>query len=177
MIKRLWIQNYAIISEVELLLSDGLTVITGETGAGKSILTGALGLIMGNRADTRVLFDPEKKCVVEVVFDISGYKLKAFFEENDLDYSDEVVVRREINGAGKSRAFVNDTPATLPVLKQLSGHLIDLHQQFDTGELEDASFQIKVLDALAGNGDILGIYRLKYDHYQRAVRKQNNFKN
>lgn len=176
MIKRLWIQNYAIISEVELLLSDGLTIITGETGAGKSILTGALGLIMGNRADTKVLFDPEKKCVVEAVFDVSEYKLKAFFDNNDLDYNDEVVVRREINGAGKSRAFVNDTPATLTVLKQLSEHLIDLHQQFDTGELEDASFQIKVLDALAGNGEILTNYRSKYESYQRAVRKQNSLK-
>lgn len=177
MIKRLWIQNYAIISEVELFLSDGLTIITGETGAGKSILTGALGLIMGNRADTRVLFDPDKKCVVEAVFDVSDYKLQAFFDENDLDYNDEVVVRREINGAGKSRAFINDTPVTLPVLKQLSDHLVDLHQQFDTGEIEDANFQIKVLDALAGNADLLSEYRKKYDNYLRTVRKLNDLKN
>ena len=176
MLKRLLVQNYAIISEMELVMSDNLTIITGETGAGKSILTGALGLIMGNRADTKVLFDPENKCIVEGTFDISNYRLQAFFTANDLDYFDELSVRREINNAGKSRAFINDTPVTLNVLQEMSEKLVDLHQQFDTGAIEEFTFQVKVLDALAGNAELLQKYKETYTRFNAIQRKLNKLK-
>ncbi len=117
MIQRLQIKNYAIIESLEIDFSKGLTIITGETGAGKSILLGALGLIMGNRADTKVLFEQDKKCIVEAVFDIKKYNLITFFEKHELDYDHELIIRREISPNGKSRAFINDTPATLRVLQ------------------------------------------------------------
>ena len=120
MIKCLQIRNYAIIEELEINFSEGLTIITGETGAGKSILLGALGLIMGKRADTKSLYDTEKKCIVEAFFDVSKYDLKEFFDTNDIDYEAECVVRRELTPSGKSRAFVNDTPVNLNQLRQLS---------------------------------------------------------
>jgi DNA repair protein RecN (Recombination protein N) len=167
MLKRLWVQNYAIIREMELSLSEHLTIITGETGAGKSILTGALGLIMGNRADTKVLFDQDKKCIVEGIFRVSDYALQAFFTENDLDYSEELTLRREIANSGKSRAFVNDTPVTLQVLQQLSEKLVDLHQQFDTGAIDAFNFQIKVLDALADNHNLLDQYAEAFKRYSK----------
>ena len=131
MIQKLLIKNYAIIEELEINFSSGLTIITGETGAGKSILLGALGLIMGNRADTKSLYDQEKKCIIEAYFQVKKYKVKGFFEEHEIDYDDEVIVRRELTPSGKSRAFINDTPVNLKMLQQLSGSLIDLHQQFD----------------------------------------------
>lgn len=176
MLKRLLVQNYAIISEMELLMSENLTIITGETGAGKSILTGALGLIMGNRADTRVLFEEDRKCIVEGTFDLSNYSLQAFFTAHDLDYSDELNVRREINNAGKSRAFVNDTPVTLHVLQVLSEKLIDLHQQFDTGAIEDFTFQVKVLDAMAGNEALLQEYQEAFVLFNNIQRRLNALK-
>jgi DNA repair protein RecN (Recombination protein N) len=152
---------------MELSLSGNLTIITGETGAGKSILTGALGLIMGNRADTKVLFEEDKKCIVEGVFEVSKYALHSFFTENDLDYFDELTLRREIGNSGKSRAFVNDTPVTLQVLQQLSEKLVDLHQQFDTGAIDAFNFQIKVLDALANNNDLLTTYGEEFRLYSK----------
>lgn len=176
MLKRLLVQNYAIISEMELLMSDHLTIITGETGAGKSIITGALGLIMGNRADTKVLFEEDKKCIVEGAFDLKNYKLKPFFEVNDLDYLDELNIRREINNTGKSRAFVNDTPVTLNVLQELSEKLVDLHQQFDTGAIEDFTFQVKVLDALAENSSLLQEYQDTFIEFNTIQRKLNKLK-
>lgn len=166
MIKRLSIKNYAIIDRLEIDFSKNLTGITGETGAGKSIILGALGLIMGRRADTKVLYNQAEKCVVEGIFDISHYEdLKEFFEENDLDYEKEISVRREITPAGKSRAFVNDTPTTLEIIKTLSEGLLDLHQQFDTLDLNNNSFQLRVLDALAGNKLLLKEYKAKYQKY------------
>ncbi|MEM1220391.1 MAG: DNA repair protein RecN [Bacteroidota bacterium] len=170
MIKSLSIQNYAIIESLEIDFSKGLTIITGETGAGKSILLGALGLIMGQRADTKSLYDLERKCSIEAIFDVSAYKLKSFFQENDLDYDKELVIRREITPSGKSRAFVNDTPTNLKVLQQLSAALIDLHQQFDTLDIHEVSFQLRMLDALADNAKLLAKYEGRYASYQQNRR-------
>src|ERR1700748_1673870 len=149
MLQRIHIQNYAIIDEVDIELSQRLNVITGETGAGKSILMGALSLILGDRADTAVLLQRDKKCVVEGIFVLGGKReVAAFFKAHDLDAEEEVVVRREIAPSGKSRAFVNDTPVNLEQLRKLSSQLVDLHRQFDTLELGESDFQREVLDAL-----------------------------
>lgn len=171
MIRNIQISNYAIIDELKINFSDGLTIITGETGAGKSILLGALGLIMGKRADTKVLYNQERKCIIEANFEIGRYKMQRFFEENDIDYEAETVVRREITPSGKSRAFVNDTPVKLKVLQQLSGALIDLHQQFDTLDIHNVSFQMRMLDALADNDTLLEEYQRGYRNYQADKRR------
>ncbi len=171
MINRLLIKNYAIIEELEISFSDRLTIITGETGAGKSILLGALGLIMGKRADTKSLYNEEKKCIIEAYFDVSKYGLKAFFEENDIDFDEQVVVRRELTPSGKSRAFVNDTPVKLNILQQLSGALIDLHQQFDTLDIHNVSFQLRMIDALAENNTLLTEYQKQFKLYQNNKNK------
>jgi len=173
MIRSLFIKNYAIIDELEIAFSDRLTIITGETGAGKSILSGALGLIMGRRADSKVLYRGDTKCVIEGHFDISRYDLKAFFDSNDIDYDHETVVRRELTPAGKSRAFVNDTPVNLKILQQLSSSLIDLHQQFDTRDINNVSFQLRMIDALADNNKPLQTYRKGYRDYQANQRRLN----
>jgi DNA repair protein RecN (Recombination protein N) len=171
MIKSLQIKNYALIEELNIDFSDGLTIITGETGAGKSILLGALGLIMGKRADLKSLYNLEKKCVVEADFEIAHYELKPFFKEHDLDYEDHLVIRREITPSGKSRAFVNDSPVNLNILQQLSAALIDLHQQFDTLDIHKVSFQLRLLDALAGNKKQLAAYQQDYARYQANKRQ------
>lgn len=171
MIKRLHIRNYAIIEHLDIDFAKGLTIITGETGAGKSILLGALGLIMGDRADTKSLYNQEEKCIIEGVFDLAAHDLRDFFAENDLDYETEVVVRRELTPSGKSRAFVNDSPVTLKVLQDLSSELIDLHQQFDTLDIYSHSFQLRMIDALAGNKDRLLQYRNLYREYSGNQRK------
>jgi len=171
MIKRLHIRNYAIIEHLDIDFAKGLTIITGETGAGKSILLGALGLIMGDRADTKSLYNQEEKCIIEGVFDLAAHDLRDFFAENDLDYETEVVVRRELTPSGKSRAFVNDSPVTLKVLQDLSSELIDLHQQFDTLDIYSHSFQLRMIDALAGNKEILLQYRNLYREYSSNQRK------
>lgn len=171
MIKSLQIKNYALIEALEIEFSKGLTIITGETGAGKSILLGALGLIMGKRADTKVLYFEDKKCVVEAQFDIQKYDLKDFFEAEDIDYEVDLVIRREITPSGKSRAFVNDTPVNLKILQQLSSSLIDLHQQFDTLDIHNVSFQLRLLDALAGNKAALKNYQKIYRKYRLDKRK------
>ena len=161
MLARLFIQNYAIIDELEIQFSKGLNIITGETGAGKSILMGALNLILGQRADSSVLMNAEKKCIIEGRFQIKqNAELNSFFESNELDWDEEIVVRREITSNGKSRSFINDTPVNLSVVKQLSVHLVDLHQQFDTLEISSEDFQRNVLDALAENASEL--QKLKY---------------
>jgi DNA repair protein RecN (Recombination protein N) len=175
MIKKLLIQNFAIIDELEIIFSNKLTIITGETGAGKSILLGGLGLIMGNRADGVSLYNPKEKCVIEGYFDVSRYNIKDFFVENELDYDDEVVVRREITPAGKSRAFINDTPVTLKELQQLSSSLIDLHQQFDTLDIHQVSFQLRMIDALADNDKRLSTYQVKFKQLQADKRKLADF--
>ena len=169
MLKRLYIQNYAIIDEIEIDFSEKLNCITGETGAGKSILMGALSLILGDRADTNVLMSREKKCFIEGIFEVkSKSSVKVFLQENELDVEDELTVRREIAVNGKSRAFVNDTPVNLDVLRNLSSMLVDLHRQFDTLELGESDFQREVLDALAGNTDLLQQYRQVYQQLQHS---------
>ena len=167
MIKTLHIQNYAIIEELKVQFSDGLTILTGETGAGKSIVLGALGLIMGKRSDSKALFSQTKKCIIEATFDIAQYNLQAFFEQNDIDYEEETLIRREITQTGKSRSFVNDTPVKLKVLQQLSGSLVDLHQQFDTMDIHDVSFQLRMVDALADNKKPLATYGKLYKQYKQ----------
>ncbi|TXB62166.1 DNA repair protein RecN [Phaeodactylibacter luteus] len=171
MIESLQIRNYAIIEELTIDFSKGLTIITGETGAGKSILLGALGLIMGRRADIKSLYNLEDKCTIEAHFHIGKYALQPFFEAHDLDYDDHLVIRREITPSGKSRAFINDTPATLPVLQDLSSALIDLHQQFDNLDIHKVSFQLRLLDALAENRPLLGRYQALFSAYQQNLRK------
>ncbi len=174
MLKKLIIQNYAIIDEIQIKFSPSLNIITGETGAGKSILMGALNLILGERADTNVLLNKDKKCIVEGVFSIDTKDtVKQFLHENDLDNEAELVLRREIATNGKTRSFINDTPATLQQLKQLASLLVDLHQQFDTLELGDSDFQREVLDALAGNKDALTEYRSIFNNW-RAAKKELN---
>lgn len=169
MLRRLQIQNYAIITELEIGFSDKLNIITGETGAGKSILMGALSLILGERADSAVLLQKEKKCVVEGAFKaMNKTAIREFLKENDLDAEDELMIRREIGTNGKSRAFVNDTPVNLNQLKALSSLLVDLHQQFDTLELSSSDFQQEVLDALAGNIEILQQYREVFHNYRQS---------
>ena len=173
MIKKLLIQNYALIEALELEFPSGLTIITGETGAGKSILLGALGLIMGNRADSRSLFDENKKCVVEAYFSIEKYGLASFFENNEIDYEDDLIIRRELTPAGKSRSFINDTPVNLKTLQDLSAELIDLHQQFDTSDIHDQNFQLKMVDALADNGHLLTKYRKEFREYAALKRQRD----
>src|SRR6201981_880539 len=149
MLKRLHIKNYALLEEVTISFDKSLTVITGETGAGKSIMLGALGLVLGERADVAVLRDKQKKCIVEASFVIDSYSLEKFFTDNELDYEKETTIRREISPDGKSRAFVNDTPVNLAVLKQLSQYLIDVHSQHETLLLNQASFRFNMVDAFA----------------------------
>lgn len=172
MLRKLFIQNYAIIDEIEIDFSSQLNIITGETGAGKSILMGALGLILGERADSSVLVNTEKKCFIEGFFRVDGKKeVLSFLQENEWDIEDELVLRREITANGKSRAFINDTPATLQQLRSLSSLLVDLHQQFDTLELGDSDFQREVLDALAGNEQELTAYQKIYKLWQNAEKE------
>ncbi|TXJ22634.1 MAG: DNA repair protein RecN [Chitinophagaceae bacterium] len=167
MLRTLSIQNYAIIHELEIDFSSRLNIITGETGAGKSIIIGALGLILGERADSGVLVSKEKKCIVEGVFAAGSKKdIRQFLQQNEFDVQDEVVVRREIAVNGKSRAFINDTPVTLAQLNELSSLLVDLHQQFDTLEIGESDFQREVLDALAGNNEALQSYQAVYHQWQ-----------
>ncbi len=172
MIKKLSIRNYAIIEELQINFPEGLTIITGETGAGKSILLGALGLIMGERADSKSLYDESQKCIIEGVFEVNKYRLQPFFEENDLDYSPECLIRRELSPTGKSRAFVNDTPVRLETLKKLTGALIDLHEQFDTLDIHRVSFQLRMIDALANNNDLLHEYQSHYKKFTIDKRKR-----
>src|SRR5579871_3602724 len=172
MLKQLHISNYAIIDEINIDFSKKLNVITGETGAGKSILMGALSLILGDRADTTVLMNREKKCFVEGMFAVEAKKdVKQFLKENDLDADEELVIRREIAANGKSRAFVNDTPVNLVQLRQLSNMLVDLHQQFDTLELGESNFQREVIDALAGNFELLNEYQLLFKRLSIAKKE------
>lgn len=150
MLQKLTIQNFALIENLEVNFASGLSTITGETGAGKSLLLGALGMILGNRADSSIMKDVDKKCVIEGAFEISVYDLKEIFEEEDLDYEAETVIRRELLPSGKSRAFVNDTPVRLNSLQHLGKHLIDIHSQHQTLELAEKKFQFYILDSLAG---------------------------
>ena len=167
MIKKLSIHNYALIDKLDIDLFRGLNIITGETGAGKSILLGSLELVMGSRADYSVLLDKEKKCIVEATYDIKDYKLKDYFLENDLEYDDELIVRRVISPNGKSRAFVNDEPVNLTVLKELSSFLIQMHRQFDNLELNNSTYQQKLIDVFGENNVLLEKYKEIYKSYRK----------
>ena len=171
MLTQLDIQNYILIDELKIHLSNQLSVITGETGAGKSIIMGALGLILGDRADSTVCRNPAKKCVIEGVFTLANKNnYTAFFEANDLDLADELIIRREINAQGKSRAFINDTPINLNELRALTSQLVDLHQQFDTLSLGDMEFQRTVLDALANVHKELENYQSTFHDWKAATK-------
>lgn len=171
MLCNLIVENYALIDSLSISFRSGLTIITGETGAGKSILLGALSLLQGRRADTGVLLDKEKKCIVEGSFDISQVGLQPFFEENGIDYDDMTVIRREIAATGKSRAFINDTPVNLDQLSALAGALIDIHSQHQNLDLASSHFQMLSIDSYAGNAALLSCYRETYQRYRRLEKE------
>lgn len=171
MLKHLYIKSYALISELDLDLNNGFTVITGETGAGKSILLGALNLVLGGRADTKAISEGQQKCIIEAEFDLSSTHLEQFFSANDLDYSAICTIRREISTAGKSRSFINDTPVAVAILKELSNQLIDIHSQHENLLLQDNSFQLGIVDSVAQNAQILTDYQHLYGQY-RTTEKQ-----
>ncbi|GEC79936.1 DNA repair protein RecN [Flavobacterium aquatile] len=168
MITSLSIENFALIEKLSVSFSDGFSVITGETGAGKSILLGALGLVLGKRADLNSLKNKEEKCIIEAHFQIKNYNLKSFFEANDLDYEDETIIRREILPSGKSRAFINDTPVNLNELQDLSNYLIDIHSQHQTQELSDDGVQFQIIDSVASNFDLISDYSFKLKEYKKS---------
>ena len=172
MLKSLSISNYALIDQLHLQPSKGLSMITGETGAGKSIMLGAVGLLLGNRSDTKVLLHDDKKCVVEGVFELGEYGLRTFFEQEELDYEDTCIIRREISPGGKSRSFVNDTPVLLDALKVLGAKLMDVHSQHDTLQLGEGSFQLALVDAFAKTKEELESYRKYFLAYRTA---KNNY--
>jgi DNA repair protein RecN (Recombination protein N) len=171
MLQNLRIQNFALIEETEVRLNQGLTVITGETGAGKSILLGALGLTLGNRADVSSLHDKAKKCIIEAQFNIKAYNLKSFFENNELDFEEVTSIRREITPEGKSRAFINDTPTTLSVLKELGDQLIDIHSQHETLLLKETNFQFELVDAFAQTTQLFADYKKQFSQLTK-LKKQ-----
>lgn len=168
MITSLSIENFALIEKLNIDFSNGFSIITGETGAGKSILLGALGLVLGKRADLTSLKNKEEKCIVEANFSIGKYDLQSFFESNDLDYEEETIIRREILPSGKSRAFVNDSPVNLQQLQDLSFYLIDVHSQHQTLELSEEEYQFKILDSIAGNQDFLAEFQSVLKEYRSA---------
>lgn len=175
MLSRIYIQNFALIDQLEINFKKGLQVITGETGAGKSIILGALRLILGERADSKSISDFSTKSVVEAEFKISE-SLKIFFEENDLDFEADTIIRREILPSGKSRAFVNDVPLTLDVLKELSERLIDIHSQFETSQLFSEEYQFKIIDGLSENKNLIESYQSDYFEFQRKQRELEKLK-
>jgi len=165
------VKNYALIDSLEIEFNKGLSIITGETGAGKSILLGALSLILGQRADGSVLKNKELKCVIEGSFSISAYQLEEFFKQNEIDFEPTAVLRREINPAGKSRAFINDTPVNLNVLNDLGFKLLDIHSQHQNLNLNDSGFQLNIIDTFAGNSELLDLYRVQYQEYIHLKKK------
>lgn len=173
MITSLSIKNYALIEKLSIDFSSGFSIITGETGAGKSIILGALGLVLGKRADLSSLKNKEEKCVIEVQFEISKYNLRPFFEANDLDYEDETIIRREILPSGKSRAFINDSPANLQELQDLSVFLLDIHSQQQTQELSDEGVQFAIIDAIASNSETISEYQSLLKKFKADQSKLN----
>jgi DNA repair protein RecN (Recombination protein N) len=171
MLQKLSISNYALIDNLEISFDKGLNILTGETGAGKSIILGALSLILGQRAESRYFFNQQKKCVIEGTFRIGDFHLKNFFEDNDLDYEAETVLRREISADGKSRSFVNDTPVNLNALKLLGERLIDIHSQHATMEINDPEFQLLVVDSVAKHSELLDEYQTKFRAYKKSTVK------
>jgi len=176
MLKQLHISNYALIDELEVCFQTGFNVITGETGAGKSILLGALSFALGERADTNVLYDKDKKCVVEAHFTLTDETLKPLFEDNDLDFETDCIFRRELNPQKKSRAFINDTPVALQTMKEIGCQLVDIHSQHDSLLLTDADFQLRLLDEIAQNGTALADYQCEYGKHNALKRKLSELK-
>lgn len=168
MLKSLHISNYALINELSINFNEGMTVLTGETGAGKSIIVGALSLVMGQRADSKVIKEGEQKAVVEICFDVSNYNLQTFFDENELDYSDMTFIRREVLNTGKSRAFINDTPTQLVLLRKLSSKLLDIHSQHENLLLATEDYQLQLVDTVAENSKELSAYQLAFDAWNSA---------
>lgn len=169
MITSLSIENFALIEKLSIQFSNGFSTITGETGAGKSILLGALGLVLGKRADLTSLKNKEEKCIVEATFFLKNYSLQQFFIDNDLDYEDETIIRREILPSGKSRAFINDTPVNLQELQDLSAFLVDIHSQHQTQDLSDDLYQFQIIDSVANNFDLLGEYKIALKDYKAII--------
>lgn len=176
MLKSLLIKNYALIDDIQIDLNTGFTIITGETGAGKSILLGALSLILGQRADAGLLKDKTKKCIVEGVFQITGYNLNTFFQHNELDYNDSLIIRREINPNGVSRSFINDTPVNLTLLKEIGDKLVDIHSQHQNLILSSFQFQIKVVDAFAQHNDKLASFKTKFTEQKELTTEYESLK-
>jgi DNA repair protein RecN (Recombination protein N) len=174
MLLNLYIKNYLLIEELLIDFKDGLTTITGETGAGKSIILGALGLILGERTNTKTLLNEKHKCIVEGVFNLKNYHLKDLFEENNLDYDNNCIIRREISPNGKSRAFVNDTPCSLTLLKELTQKLVDLHSQFANSLVANESFRINLIDSFSGNTKIYNQYLTQFHKYRNLKKEINN---
>ncbi len=168
MLKRLHISNYALIEQLDIEFQSGFTAITGETGAGKSILLGALGLVLGNRADTTVLHKKDSKCMVEASFAIDEHEFESFFSEHDLDFDPETILRREISPQGKSRAFINDSPVNLMQLKEIGSMLVDIHSQHDALHLTDSSFQLSVIDSMADTSELLTEYKSLFNQYKQC---------
>ncbi|MGK0174346.1 MAG: DNA repair protein RecN (Recombination protein N), partial [Ulvibacter sp.] len=177
MITTLAIKNYALIEDIRVDLQEGLTIITGETGAGKSILLGALALILGKRADLSSVKVASQKCIIEGEFSIKNYGLQELFHNIDLDYDDQTIIRREILPSGKSRAFVNDTPVSLVQLQKLGAHLVDVHSQHETLSLSSENFQIEIIDVLAGNEPLLEAYSKKLEEFRNISETINTLKN
>ncbi|SDB43466.1 DNA replication and repair protein RecN [Flavobacteriaceae bacterium MAR_2010_188] len=177
MLTSLSIKNYALIDDLNMSFNKGLSIITGETGAGKSILLGGLSLVLGKRADLSAIKDSTKKCIIEGVFEISNYQLEDIFEENDLDFEKNTILRREILPSGKSRAFINDTPVTLQVLQELGSKLLDIHSQHQTLELTNDDFQFQLLDALANNKDLLSSYAENLEGYRKLRKDLESLQN
>lgn len=172
MIKQLHISNYALIDELDIAFDEGLTIITGETGAGKSIILGALSLILGERADSKAIRDTSSKTIVEATFDIGGYHLENFFKDNDIDWDEqECLVRRELSPMGRSRAFINDMPVGLTTLRDLATRLIDIHSQHSNMLLSQPAFQLSILDSIASNAELLAYYGNAYQDYRQAVKQ------
>ena len=174
MLSSIVVQNFALIDRLTLNFNKGFTVITGETGSGKSILLGALNLILGERADYSVIRDKSIKTIVEANFDIQKYNLKNFFDENELDYLEETIVRREITAQGKSRAFINDTPVSLSVLKDFSERMINIHSQHQTIELRDSHFQLDLLDTLADSVSLRNEYTTLFNQWRKNTKEVSN---
>ena len=171
MLKLISIRNYALIERVEVEFSSGFSVITGETGHGKSVFLGAIAMLLGQRSDVKAIRDGADKCIIEGCFDIAGFGLRSFFEENEIDYDDECIVRRELASSGRSRAFVNDTPVGVAVLKELGTRLIDIHSQHQNLLIADKNYQLSVLDILSGDSVLLDTYRAEYSRYMATCRE------
>ncbi|AVR43872.1 DNA repair protein RecN [Christiangramia fulva] len=176
MLTSLSIKNYALIEDINIRLENGFTIITGETGAGKSIMLGALGLLLGDRADFSSIRDPEKKCVIEGVFGITNYKLQSFFKKEDLDYEPNSIIRREILPSGKSRAFINDTPVTISALSKLGSYLIDIHSQHETLSLGNSEYQFNVIDTIAKNESVIIEYKKELKTYKALLARLEELK-